>query len=147
MIIVTMEEQLAQNEIEVLIKYPKLNHAVNRIISLIKSVDTTIQCTLNTEKILINASAIAYIESVDKRTYVHVDKNIYDTEFRLYQLLEILKSSGFVQISKYCILNIEFLNSIKTLFNSRMDAILTNDEHLTVTRKFIPDIKAKLLER
>jgi DNA-binding LytR/AlgR family response regulator len=147
MIIVKLEEQSTQTEIEVVIKYPKLNHTVERIVSLINSVDTTIQCTLNSKKILINASDITYIESIDKRTYVHVDKTLYDTELKLYQLLDMLKLSGFVQISKYCILNIEFLNSIKTLFNSRMEAILTNGEHLTITRKFIPDIKVKLQGR
>jgi DNA-binding LytR/AlgR family response regulator len=117
------------------------------MISLIKSIDTTLPCSLNSERPLINASDIIYVESIDRQTRVHTDKNIYDTGLKLYQILDILKSSGFVQISKYCILNIEFLNSIKTLFNSRMEAALTNGEHLTVTRKFIPAIKAKLLER
>ena len=65
----------------------------------------------------------------------------------LYQLLEELGDAGFVQVSKSCILNINVLESIRPLRNSRMEATLSNGERVEVTRKYVSAIKEKLLGR
>lgn len=65
-------------------------------------------------------------------------------DFRLYQLKEKLQSSGFVQISKSCLLNINALESIRPLFNSRMEATLKNGEKVCVNRKYLKDVKKAL---
>jgi DNA-binding LytR/AlgR family response regulator len=37
----------------------------------------------------------------------------------------------------------DVLESIKIIFNSRLEALLTNGEKLMVSRKYLPDIKAR----
>ncbi len=145
--LIKLEENLAQKEIEVLIKYARKNHTVDRLISLIKSADCSINCRDDSRQLKISAVDIYYIESVDKKTYVYCEKSVYRTELRLYELLNMLSNSGFVQISKSCIVNINVLDSIKPLANSHIEATLMNGERITVTRKYIADIKTKLQER
>lgn len=145
--LIKLEENLAQKEIEVLIKYARKNHTVDRLISLIKSADCSINCSDDSRQLKISAVDIYYIESVDKKTYVYCEKSVYRTELRLYELLNMLSNSGFVQISKSCIVNINVLDSIKPLANSHIEATLMNGERITVTRKYIADIKTKLQER
>ncbi len=145
--IVKLEENLTQEEIEVLIKYSKMNNTIQRLVSLIKSVDSTVKCNNEKQEVWVNVSDIYYIESVDKKTFVYCEKSVYHTVYRLYQLIDELFSSGFVQISKSCLLNINVLESIRPLMNSRMEAILSNGERITVTRKYVTGIKAKLQER
>ncbi|MDR2184936.1 MAG: LytTR family transcriptional regulator DNA-binding domain-containing protein, partial [Treponema sp.] len=58
---------------------------------------------------------------VDKRTFVYCDKAVYHIEQHLYQLIKELAKSGFVQISKSCLVNINMVESIRQLFNSRME--------------------------
>lgn len=145
--IVKLEENLTQEDIEVLIKYARMNHTVNRLVSLIKSVDSTVKCTLDQREIWINVSDIYYIESVDKKTFVYCEKSVYGTEYRLYQLMDELELSGFVQISKSCLININVLESLRPLMNSRMEVTLSNGERIAVTRKYVANIKAKLQER
>ena len=93
-----------------------------------------------------NASDIYYIESVDKKTFLYCEKEVYRTEFRLYQLMDMLSGLGFVQISKSYILNINTLDSIKPLLNKRMEATLKNGERLHVSRKYLTNIKHELQE-
>jgi DNA-binding LytR/AlgR family response regulator len=89
---------------------------------------------------------IYYIESVNKKTFVHDSGRVYQTKFRLYQLLEELADAGFVQISKYCILNVNVLDAITPLANSRMEATLIDGSWLLVTRKYLRFIKQALLK-
>ena len=147
MINIKLEENLTQKDIEVLIKYAKMNPTVKRLITLIQSTGSMIKCSTDNSETWINASDIYYIESVDKRSFVYAEKSVYPTDFRLYQLMDELAPAGFVQTSKSCILNLNYLQNIRKLANSRMEGILTNGERINVTRKYISEIKEKLLER
>lgn len=144
--IIKLEQDISRKDIEVLIKYASMNKDVERIAILLQSVDTRIKCNLDGSEKLVNASDIYYIESVDKRTFVYCEKIVFRTELRLYQLAEDLSRAGFVQISKSCILNINVLDSIRPLLNSRMEATLLNGERLYVTRKYLDSIKQALQE-
>ena len=59
----------------------------------------------------------------------------------------MLAHTGFVRVSKSMILNIEKLKGIKTLVNSRLEAILLNGESICVSRKYLKDIREALLRR
>lgn len=142
--ILKLEQDLTKEDVEISIKYAIMSKDIERLVSLIQSVDIRIKCDFNGTEKLVNASDIYYIESVDKKTFLYCEKEVYRTEFRLYQLMDILTGLGFVQISKSCILNINTLDSIKSLFNSRMEATLKNGERLYVTRKYITSIKHEL---
>lgn len=129
------------NEIEVTIKYGKMSSSVHRIIALLESVDIQIKCNNENEEVLINASDIFYAESVDKKTFIYLKDKVYQTDLRLYQLIDELSHLGFVQVSKSCILNVNVLLSIKSLLNSRMEATLKNGEKILVNRNYINGIK------
>lgn len=142
--IVKLEQDLSRQDIEILIKYAKMNKDVERIMTILQSADTVVTCSMDGSEKLVNASDIYYIESVDKKTFVYCENVVYRTDLRLYQMVDILSDSGFVQISKSCIMNINVLDLIKPLLNSRMEATLKNGERLFITRKYLADIKEAL---
>jgi len=144
--IIKLEQDLSAKDIEILIKYKTMNKDVERVSAILQSVDKQIACSMEGGEKLIAASDIYYIESVDKKTYVYCEKNVYRIEQPLYQLTEDLAYSGFVQINKSCVLNLNVLDSIKTLVNSRLEATLKNGERLLVTRKYLDSIKQTLAE-
>ena len=144
--ILKLEQNAAQRDIEIAITYPIKSKTVDRIVSLIKSFDKQIECYSDDSIKWVNASDIYYIESVDKRTIVFCEKETYQVKKRLYQVYEELADNGFVQVSKYCILNINKLERIVPLVNSHMEAVLSNGKCLYVTRKYLADIKQKLKE-
>ena len=59
-------------------------------------------------------------------------------------LKDKLRAYGFVQISKSCILNINTLESIRPLFNSRMEATLKNGEKVNINRNYLNGVKNAL---
>lgn len=144
--ILKTEQDITCKDVEVLVRYAKTSRRVERLITLIRSMDTKIKCNDGNHERLIHVSDIFYIESVDKRTFVYLENDVYRTDYRLYQAAADFTQLGFVQISKSCILNINALESIKPLFNSRMEATLKNGEKLYVTRKYLNGIKLALQE-
>jgi DNA-binding LytR/AlgR family response regulator len=144
--VIKLEQDMTKKDIEVTIKYPAMNKTVDRIFSLVKSADIQIECFQDDSIKLINASEIFYIESIDKKTIVFDEKHSYYNKNRLYQIYEKLTNKGFVQISKYCIININKLEKIKPLANSHLEAVLTNGKCLYVTRKYLENIRLILRE-
>ena len=141
---IKIEQDLSCNEIEITIKYSKKNKQMNRIIDFLQSFDMQIRCDIDNIERMVNVLDIYYIESVDKKTFVYLEKTVYHTDFRLYQLKDKLHEYGFVQISKSCILNINTLESIKPLFNSRMEATLKNGEKVYISRNYLNEVKKAL---
>lgn len=138
------EQELSCSEIEVIIKYYQRNRQVNRIIDFLQSFDMQIKCAGDNADKMVNILDIYYIESVDKKTFVYLENAVYRTDFRLYQLKSKLQTYGFVQISKSCILNINVLDSIRPLFNSRMEAALKNGEKVNINRNYLNGVKKAL---
>jgi len=144
--IINLEQNDLQKDIKVSITYPVKNKIVERIVSFIKSVDTQIECYSDDIVKLVNVSDIYYIESIDGKTIVCCEKNKYLVKSRLYQIYEKLRDNGFIQISKYCILNINKLEKFRPLDNNRLEAVLSNGVYLCITRKYISGIKQILRE-
>jgi len=144
--ILRIEQNPAKEDIEVLITCPVKNKTVERIASFIKSVDMQIECYSDDIVKLVNVSDIFYIESVDGKTVVCCEKEKYIVKSRLYQIYEKLRENGFIQISKYCVLNINKLDKFKPLDNNRLEAVLSNGVYLCITRKYISGIKQILKE-
>jgi len=144
--ILRIEQNPAKEDIEVIITCPVKNKIVERIASFIKSVDMQIECYSDDIVKLVNVSDIYYIESVDGKTVVCCEKEKYIVKSRLYQIYEKLRDNGFIQISKYCVLNINKLDSFKPLDNNRLEAVLSNGVYLCITRKYISGIKQILKE-
>ncbi len=138
------EQDLSCNEIEIIIKYPQKDKQVDRIIDFLQSFDMQIKCAGENADRMIDILDIYYIESVDKKTFVYLENAVYRTDFRLYQLKNKLQTYGFVQISKSCILNINALDSIRPLFNSRMEATLKNGEKVNINRNYLNGVKKAL---
>jgi DNA-binding LytR/AlgR family response regulator len=144
--LIKLEQNIAQKDIEVLITYPAKTKTVENIVLLIKSLDKQIECYSDDSVKMVNVNDIYYIESIDKKTLAFCEKGNYQIRKRLYQVYDELADNGFVQISKYCIMNINKLEEIKPLSNSHLEAVLSNGKCLYVTRKYLAHIKQLLQE-
>ncbi len=95
------------------------------------------------DTMMIKASSIYYIESVDKRTYVYTKDGCHETRHRLYALEETL-GINFLRCSKAMIVNIRKIRSVRAELNARLSAELLNGERLIISRGYVKDLKKKL---
>ena len=132
---------------EVTIAYREMTESVKRVSDFVRYVDQTILCRKENEEYTIPVSDIYYVESVDKKTFIYCEKEVFQSNYKLYELENMLPRVNFVRVSKSTILNIEKLKGVKTLVNSKLEAMLSNGESVCVTRKYLKDIRVALLRR
>jgi len=144
--ILNLEHRDTHKDIEVSIIYPVKNKTVEKLVSFVNSLSLKIEGYTEESIKQINAPDIYYIESEDKIAVIFCEKEYYRTKYRLYQISEKLAGLGFVQISKYCLININKLDKIIPLSNRRMEAIMKNGKRVFITRKYLYDIKRTLQE-
>jgi len=144
--LLNLEQRKTHKDIEVSIIYPDKNKTVEKLVSFINSLSIKIEGYTEDSIKQINATDIYYIESEDKIAVIYCENGYFRTKYRLYQISEKLTGLGFVQISKYCLININKLDKIMPLSNKRMEAILKNGKRVFITRKYLYDIKKVLQE-
>lgn len=137
-----IEESDDYQENEILIKCQNQNdEEIQRIIQNIQSLQTSLICKKEKAYLRIYLENILYIESIDEKTFLYTIDDVYEASQKLYELEQNLQSQGFLRISKSCILNLEYLQHVRTLFNGKYEATLTNNEKLTINRSYVPAFK------
>ncbi|GAJ25729.1 response regulator [Liquorilactobacillus sucicola DSM 21376 = JCM 15457] len=65
------------------------------------------------------------------------------TRGRLYKFLEKL-SHQFIQVSRYSIINLDYLQKLETGFSGNMTAVMVNNAKINVSRKYLSNLKKQL---
>ena len=143
-LILTPKPELTETEIE--IRYSELDASVRTLIKSIEQGQQFLYGEENGRQYRIFIYDIFYAETIDRKTFIYTKSAVFRSELKLYQLLNKLKDANFVQVSKSCVLNINALDNIQTMLNSRMEGTLINGEKLTISRTYIPNIKAAFAE-
>ena len=87
---------------------------------------------------------IYYIESVDNKTYIYLQKNVYESKLKLYELEEQLGSTKLFRCSKAMILNISKIRSVSPSITGRFEAKLTHGDTVIISPQHVPHLKTRL---
>lgn len=131
-------------ETEIIIKCKHIDHELQRLIAMLKHTEEKIPGMQNSATHLIEPQDIFYFESVDKKTFVYTESQVFETALRLYELEEKLSQQDFFRASKSTIINISKIKRLSPRFNGRLDVLLENGEKLVVSRQYVPVIKGIL---
>ena len=131
-------------ETEITIRYTWPDSQLNRLVELIRQRGFSLVGHRDGSQYQIPLERIHYIDSVDGKTFLYLEQEVYSSRETLARLEERLKRTAFLRISKNCILNTDCLVSVRPLFNHRLEALLSNDEKLIITRNYIAALKEKL---
>jgi len=92
----------------------------------------------------ISPSDIFYIEAVDNRVFYYCQSKVYESKQKLYELEDLLSADGFLRVSKSLIVNLGKIESLAPALASRLEATLTNNERIMISRKYVNDLKTRL---
>ena len=87
---------------------------------------------------------ILYFESVDKKTFVYTQDDVFEVKEKLYQIAGKLAEKKFIRISKSMILNLKKVEMIYPTLSGRFEAELDNHESVTISRKYVSELKHML---
>lgn len=131
-------------EIEVIINCMAEDENVQRIVSALDSLNTKLCCRRQGELFQIALNDILYIESVDRKTFIYTEQQIYETDKRLYELENHLKNRSFFRASKAVIINLKRTKSIRPEIGARLLLTMDNGEKVIVSRQYSSNIKTAL---
>lgn len=141
---VIINESDDNEELEVIINCKRIDENLLKIISSIRAFDEKITGSREGKIFVLDTEKIYYFESVDKKTFIYMDKEVYETSQRLYELEEKFSNSDFFRASKSTIINLSKIKEIIPVFGGHLEVILENDERLVVSRQYVPVLKKKL---
>lgn len=102
--------------------------------------DFKISCNSNDKLYSLSISDIYYVETVERKTFIYTEKEIYLSDKKLYELEQMLSETSMIRISKSCLMNMEmffcgclatyciFSSKFKKEFNDLISEQLLTDE-------------------
>lgn len=129
---------------KIVINCSSITPEIESIIAALQLTDNQITVTKNNEKYLLSISKIAYIESVDRKTFIYTEKDCYESKLKLYEIEERLCDNNFLRISKSCIVRLKYIRSLKSEFDRKIRITLENGEQLIASRQYAVELKKRL---
>lgn len=134
----------ADGEEEVIVRCRQLDESLLKLLYTLKAGKDKITVSKEEKIYQLPLSQVYYFEAVDGHVFAYVEKNVYDTKFRLYELEERLRQTDFFRASKSTIINLSKVRNIGPDFNGRFEVSMKNGEQLIVSRQYVPELKKKL---
>lgn len=141
---VVVNEQLGIQEIEIIINCSSKDETVQKIVSSLSVIDVKLTCRKDDEIFQLDPANILYIESVDRKTFLYTEQQIFETERRLYELEAYLENCSFFRASKAIIINLQRVQSLRPELGARLLLTMDNKEKIVVSRKYAKTIKNAL---
>lgn len=134
----------ALSETEVVVNCGALTAETEKIIAALRMADDKLTVIKDGETHILDISKIAYIETVDRRTFVYTESECFESRLKLYETEEKLCSVGFLRISKSCIVRLKYIRSLKADIDRRIRITLENGEQLIASRQYADELKKRL---
>ena len=141
---ITINENDNFKETEIIINCQKADEQILRICTGLSGLSNKITGVCAGQTFILKAADILYVETVDRKTFIYTNEQVYETPLKLYELEERLSGEDFVRAGKSCILNFSKVKSIRGDFGGRLLCTLENEETITVSRQYAIIIKQKL---
>lgn len=141
---IIIDEGEQYDQTEVIIHCKKCDEEVLLLLSKLKLQEQKIIGMQGEVAIVIEPKEIFYFESVDKKTFIYTQSQVYESPLKLYEIERLLKIYGFFRATKSTIVNINKIQSIKPKYNSVLLLEMENGEKLTVSRQYAPILKQRL---
>lgn len=142
---IIVDENEIYESVEITIKCPKVDHHVNQLIDQIRTYELSFQGKKDNRIYAIQAEQLFYIESIENKTFLYTEDNIFESSLKLYEFEEVTIANHLIRISKNLIVNTSKINNVRALFNGKFEATLVNGEKVIVNRHYVKAFKASFL--
>jgi DNA-binding LytR/AlgR family response regulator len=119
--------------------YPDLLQMLNKL----QARDSALIANIGNEIHRVSPLDIYYIETVDNKTFLYCEREVYESKQKLYEL-EALAMNDFLRISKSAIINLSKIKSLIPALSGRLEAVLSNGEKVIISRQYVNELKKNL---
>ena len=139
---VIIQDPVDGEEESIILNVRNMTDNILRAVELLKSPDS-LSVFIDEQSFLLPVRDVYYIESVDLKTFVYTEKNVYRSRLKLYEIEELLSRDDFLRVNKQTIVNIKKVKSVAPAGDSRFLASLLNSEKVIISRQYVPALKER----
>lgn len=133
-----------QTEKTIKIYCQEVDQTVEKIISTLKNIDSSIIGKKDNENFVLRLEDVYYFEAVENKVFAYLEEDVFEVSYKIAELNDLLKQSSFIQTARTVILNLDKIQKIKTMVNGRILAVLNNSEKMIITRVYANQFKNKI---
>lgn len=141
---ITIDVDANINETQIHISCNHLTSDIENIIATLRMMNQQLMVMRDEENYLVDVSKIAYIEALERKTFVYTEDAVYESKLRLYEMEERLCESGFFRVSKSCLVHLKYIKSIKNDVERKLRLTMKNGEQIMVSRQYAEEMKKRL---
>lgn len=141
---ITLHQDPSYSETEVIINCPQADEDILKLVAMLRVYQKKLVGILDGERHLLDVKDVLYIDTVDKKTFLYTQKQVFQSALRLYELEDSLKELDFFRAGRSTILNFRRVRSIRPELGGRWLVTMDNGEQVWVSRQYAGELKDKL---
>ena len=122
----------------------QLTPDIEKLLATLRMMNHQLTAKKDSEIHLLDTSQIIYIESVDRKCFIYTAEEVYESDFRLYELEQRLEEYGFFRVSKSFLIHLRNIQSLKADINRRIRITMSNGEQIIASRQYADALKKRL---
>ena len=93
---ITIEDRPEGGEDEIIIRCKQIDEHLLKLVYALKAGQEKLTATKGTDIVQVMPKEIFYFEAVDNKVFLYLEKDVYETKQKLYELEEMLKEKYFL---------------------------------------------------
>jgi len=131
-------------ETEISVTCPSITPEVEKLMSLIRVLDSKLTVKKDGEVFLLDLGDVLYLEAMERKCFVYTEKAVYESDSKMYELEQQLSASGFFRVSKSVLLCLKHIKSLRTDINRRIRITMDNGEQIIASRMYADNLRERL---
>lgn len=131
-------------DLSIAITCKQLTPEIEKLLATLRVMNRQLTVKKKEETYLLDVAKVIYIESVDRKCFVYTSGEVYESDFKLYELERQLDECGFFRVSKSCLIHLQSIQSLKSDINRKIRVTMKNGEQLVASRQYADDLKKRL---
>lgn len=134
----------AVTDLTVSITCGQLTPDIEQMIAALRVMNHQLTAKKGGELYLLDIAQVLYIESVDRKCFIYTEHEMYESDFRLYELEQQLEECGFLRVSKSFLIHLHKIQSLKADINRKIRITMSNGEQIMASRQYAETLKKRL---
>ena len=141
---ITINVEPSAAETSLLVTCKELTPQVEKLLAAIRILDKQITANKGDSVCLIDLADIFYIEALERKTFIYTDKEVFDSEMKLYELEAALTQYNFVRVSKNTICSLSKIKSLKSEVDRKIKITMENGYQIIASRMYADELRKKI---
>lgn len=132
------------NDLDIVVTCKRLTPDVEKILASLRMINHQLTVKKDGEIHFLDIAQIIYIESVDRKCFIYTRKDVYESDYRLYELEGQLEEYGFLRVSKSFLIHLQDIQSLRADINRRVRITMAGGEQIIASRQYAEELKKRL---